>query len=92
MINDIDTSHGGFVVPHTSLLPFLQEADISVKQFINDKNVRRYPNSFINIAKESVRNNEELKCLFMDCIEEFDWCDMLDSKDMDTIFSEFLSK
>ena len=83
LMNDIDTSHGGFVVPHTSLLSFLQEADINVREFINDKNVRHYPNNVIKMATESVWNNEELKCLFMDCIEELDLCDILDSKSMD---------
>ena len=92
MINDIYTSHGGFVVPHTSLLPFLQEAFINMREFINDKNARHYPNNIIKMAKKSVQNNEELKCLFMDCIEELDLCDILDSKSMYAIFAEFLSK
>ena len=89
-LKDLDV--GGLILPHSNLLPLIQEADMCVREFINDKNVKRYPTQFIKMAKQSVQNNDELEQLFLDCIEELDSSKALNSMGMHSIFSEFLSK
>ena len=67
-----DLDVGGLILPHANLLPFIEEADMYVREFINDKNVKRYPTQFIKMAKQSIQNNDKLDQLFLDCMEELD--------------------
>ena len=82
---------GNLTFPKSVMLPFFQKSDLAVREFINDTNVQRYPNKFLDMAYSSVFNSEELETLFADCVNELS----VENASEDTksaVFKELLKK
>ena len=59
----------GMTFPHTNILPLIQKALITFKEFLNPQCYRKYGPKLIEVTTISVTNNVELQSAWMKCTE-----------------------